>query len=107
MKIGSIKEKNKEGQFIKSKIKYGLKPVKVNSSLVERDEQETTVLIQASSNDIGSTAEDNVTERLIETLINLDNPGYEPDKRGVSTMAIVGSIILLIIIVLIFNSIIL
>ncbi|MGM0582814.1 MAG: hypothetical protein ACQETL_19215 [Bacteroidota bacterium] len=106
-KIGSVKEKNKDEQFIKSKIKYGLNSVKVRSSLVERGKEETTILIQASSNDIGSTAEENVTERLIETLTNLDNPGYEPDKRGVSTAAIIGSIILLIIIVLIVNAIIL
>lgn len=105
--IGSIKESNKKEQFIESKIKYGLQSIPVRTSLVERDSGQTTILIQASSPGIGDVSGKNVTKRLIEALVNIDNPGYKPDKRGMHPMAIVGWIILLIITVIIVNSIIL
>lgn len=86
--------KSREGsQAIQGCIKYGLQSVRVRASLVERVNGQTTVVIQASGDDIWGAAAKNVTERLVEMLLNHDNSGYQPDRLGMHPGALVGLLI--------------
>ena len=67
--------------------------MKVNISLVERTAGETTIVIQASSDDVWGAGAKNATKRLVETILNHDNPGYQPDRLGMKPMALCGVII--------------
>ena len=51
------------------------------------------MLIQASSDDVWGAGAKNATKRLVETLRNLDNPGYQPDRLGMHPAALVGLLI--------------
>jgi len=72
---------------------YGLQSVKVRTSLVERTPGKTNVVIQASSDDVWGVGAKHATKRLVETLRNLDNPGYAPDRLGMHPAALVGVVI--------------
>lgn len=93
------KVKREESNRIVGTIKYGLQSVKVNASVVEEDAGNTRVVIQASSDDVWQQGAKNATRRLIELLLNLENPGYEPDRLGIHPAALVGIIILFVIVV--------
>lgn len=91
-RLGRVKRR--EGnQAVHGRIKYGLQSVKVCASLVERVRGQTTVVIQASGDDVWGTAAKSATERLVEMLLNLDNPGYRPDRLGMHPAALVGLLI--------------
>ena len=92
-RMGKVKQDDRSKQFIDGRIKYGLQSVKVRASLVEREQGKTHVVIQASSDDVWGAGAKNATERLVETLRNLDNPGYEPDRLGMHPAALVGLLI--------------
>ena len=91
--LGTLKRQDKTQQFVEGRIKYGLQSVKVHVSLIERVEGETTAVIQASSDDIWGAGAKSATKRLVETLVNLDNPGYQPDRLGIHPAALVGLLI--------------
>ncbi len=96
-RLGKIKQEDRSKQFIVGRIKRGLQFIKVRASLVEREQDKTTVVIQASSDDVFGLGEKSVKKRFIETLRNLDNPGYEPDRFGIHPSLLFGWIIGLII----------
>lgn len=101
-RLGNVKKSDKEQQYIEGKIKFGLQSVKIRVSFVERDEGKTNVVIQGSSDDVWGAAAKNATKRLMELLLNLDNPGYKPDRLGMHPLAIIGLVIGFIILVLLF-----
>ena len=51
------------------------------------------MVVQASSDDVWNAGGKAATKRLVETLLNLDNPGYQPDRLGIHPAALVGVII--------------
>ena len=101
--LGKVKKEDSQQQFIEGRIRYGLQSVKVRASLVEREEGKTNVVIQASSDDIWGGGARKATERLVETLCNLDNPGYTPDRLGMHPAALfavlIGFVFLMILII--------
>jgi hypothetical protein len=97
-RLGKVKQG--EQSRIVGTIKYGLQSVKVNTSVVEEDAGSTRVVIQASSDDVWQQGAKNATRRLIELLLNIENPGYEPDRLGMHPAALVGIIILFVIVLL-------
>lgn len=92
-KLGTVKSRDTEQQVIEGRIKHGLQSVRIRVSLVQRGQGETTAVIQASSDDIWGAGAKNATNRLVETLLNLDNPGYQPDRLGIHPAAFVGALI--------------
>ena len=92
-KLGTVKQRDSGQHVIEGRIRYGLQSVKVRVSLVERIQGETTVVIQASSDDVWGAGAKNATSRLAEMLLNLDNPGYRPDRLGMHPAALVGILI--------------
>lgn len=98
-RLGRVKRR--EGsQAVHGRIKYGLQSVKICASLVERVRGQTTIVIQASGDDVWGAAAKNATERLVEMLLNLDNPGYQPDRLGMHPGALVGFLIGFVLLVL-------
>ena len=98
-RLGRVKRR--EGnQAVHGRIKYGLQSVKICASLVERVPGQTTVVIQASGDDVWGAAARNATERLVEMLLNHDNPGYQPDRLGIHPAALVGLLIGVVFLVL-------
>ena len=101
-RLGKVKQENRNQQFVKGFIRYGLHPVKIRVSLVERDQGKTTVVIQVFANiNCWTIGKKNVTKRLVETLMNIDNSGYQPDRRGMHPAMLVGRIIGTVFLVLI------
>jgi len=100
-RLGSIRKRDLKNQTIDGYIKYGLQSVRVHVSLVERVQGETTAVVQASSDDVWGAGAKNATGRLIELLVNLDNPGYQPDRLGMRPAALVGIIIAFVLILLV------
>lgn len=92
-KLGKLQKEDRPGQYVSGVIMYGLQSVKVRVSLVERDPGRTNVVIQASSDDVWGAGAKHATKRLIETLRNLDNPGYAPDRLGIHPAALLGAVI--------------
>jgi hypothetical protein len=92
-RIGHVGQENRAQQFIKGTIRYGLQSVKIRVSLIEREANKTTVVIQATSDDIWGAAAQNATKRVVETISNLDNPGYKPNRLGINPIALVALIV--------------
>lgn len=67
--------------------------MKVRASLVERTPAEASAVIQASSDDNWGAGARDTTKRLVATLVNLDNPGYQPDRLGMHPAAVVGLLV--------------
>src|SRR5262249_13563920 len=97
--LGTVKRRDRQRQSIDGRGKFGLQFVKVRASLVGRQQGEATVVIQASSDDIWAAGAKNATKRLVEMLLNLDNPGYQPDRLGMHPAALVGIMIGFVILV--------
>jgi hypothetical protein len=92
-KLGTVKCREPHQQVLEGRIKYGFQSVKVRVSLVERVRGETTAVIQASSDDVWGAGARNATNRLVEMLLNLDNPGYQADRLGIHPAALIGVLI--------------
>jgi hypothetical protein len=101
-RLGKVKKSDRDQQYIEGKIKFGLQSVKVRVSFVERDEGKTNVVIQGSSDDVWGAGAKNATKRLVELLLNLDNPGYKPDRLGMHPAAIIGIVIGIIFLIILF-----
>lgn len=89
-RVGKVQHREPRRGVIEGRIACGLQSVKVRASLVERSQGSTTVVIQASADDVWGIGAANATRRIIETLLNLDNPGYVPDRRGMHPLALMG-----------------
>jgi hypothetical protein len=107
-RLGKVQEGSAASGFVQGRIKYGLQSCKTRVS-VRPDERGSILVIQAKSDDIRNAGGKNATQRLSEGLLNLNNPGYQPDRRGMSTGALVGSlcafVILLIVAIALFDKI--
>ena len=97
-KLGTLKQRDPNETFIDGRIRCGLQIVTMRVSLVERDPGQTTVVMQGSSDDIRGMAAQNASKRLVQTLENLDNPGFKPDRLGVNPLALAGVVIGLVVI---------
>jgi hypothetical protein len=98
--LGKVTEQNVQKQYIAGKIKYGLQSVKVRVSVVPVGQNQCRVVVQGSSDDVWGAGAKNVTRRLMETLRNLDNPGYKPDRLGIHPLALAGVVIGLFVLVI-------
>lgn len=92
-RIGKVHQEEPHRNYVAGRVMYGLQSVKVRISMVERVAGRTDVVIQASSDDVWGAGAKHATKRLVETLRNLDNPGYEPDRLGIHPAALVGALI--------------
>ena len=99
--LGVVKERNAAGQYVRGKIRFGLQSVKVRVSVVEESANQCRVVVQASADDVWGAGARNATRRLIETMRNLDNPGYRPDRSGIHPAALIGVIIGFVIVLLV------
>jgi len=99
-RVGKLQQEDRSQQYVSGRIMYGLQSVKVRASLVERVTGKTNVVIQASSDDVWGAGAKHATKRLVETLRNLDNPGYAPDRLGMHPAALVGVVIIFVVLLL-------
>lgn len=74
-------------------IRYGLNPVAVTLTLVEKDNQ-TQLTIQARNQSIYTKPNRSAIERLTEALLNSGASGYIPDKSGISKIRLAMTILL-------------
>ncbi len=100
-RLGAVKQEDRGQQFVEGRVKCGLQSVKVRASIVEREQGKTNVVIQASSDDVWGAGAKSATKRLIETLSNIDNPGYQPDRLGMHPAVLAVKLILFVIVLLV------
>ena len=86
--LGRLKQQDEVAHVLQGKIMYGLQSVKIRISFVEESGNRTRVVVQASSDDVWGAGAKNATKRLIETVRNYDNPGYDPDPIGMHPLAV-------------------
>ena len=98
-KLGTVKQRDSNHTFIDGRIRFGFQSVAMRVSLVERDPGQTTVVMQGSSDDVWGMGAKNASKRLVQTLENLDNPGFKPDRLGIHPLALVGVVVGLVLIV--------
>ena len=98
-KVGSVKKRDPEQNYIDGRIRYGLNPVKVRVSLVEREPRQTTIVVQGSSAEVWGVAAKNAAKRLIQMLENLDNPGFKADRLGINPIALTVIVIVFVVVV--------
>jgi hypothetical protein len=80
--------------------KYGLNKVTVDISFIEQG-SETLMTINAKNGTIYSGPNKSVITRLVDSIANSDNAAFVPDKQGIGTAPLIGSIIGLVLILII------
>ena len=80
--------------------KYGLNKVTVDISFIEQGD-ETLMTINAKNGTIYSGPNKSVITRLVDSIANSDNAAFVPDKQGIGTAPLIGSIIGLVLILII------
>jgi hypothetical protein len=80
--------------------KYGLNKVTVDISFIEQGD-ETLMTINAKNGTIYSGPNKSVITRLVDSIANSDNVSFVPDKQGIGTAPLIGSIIGLVLILII------
>jgi len=81
--IGKVKHMDSSGLEILGSCKYGLQVVKIKATVMG-NETGSTISLQALSDDIYAAGAKNGLKRLQETLNNVDNPAYTPNRSGIS-----------------------
>jgi TIR domain len=89
-RVGRVTTVNTAEQSVEGKVRFGLQSARLRISAVETERGRTRVVVQASGDDIWGAAAKSATRRLVETLSNLNNPGYRPDRLGMHPAALVG-----------------
>lgn len=102
--LGTVKETNLAQSTVTGVIKYGFQSVKMRVSVPPAGPNQSRVVIQASGDDVWGAGARNATQRLQDMLRNLDNPGYRPDRRGIHPLAMAGSLVLIVILVILVNQ---
>lgn len=97
-KLGGVKS-SMPGK-IKGWGKYGLNKVTVDISFVEQG-SETLMTINARNGSVYSGPNKSVITRLVDAIANSDNASFVPDKQGIGTAPLIGSIIGLVLILII------
>lgn len=95
--IGTITQLDKSQYCIDGFIRSGLQSVGIRMALAEKSESETTLLIGYPSGDDSSAGAKSAAKRLIDALVNLDKPGYKPDRLGMHRGVLVGAPLLAIV----------
>jgi hypothetical protein len=88
-RLGRVTESDEEQYWVMGRVWQGLQRVKVRVSVVQDVPGRSRAVIQASSDDFQNRGAQRVTARLVEVLLNLNNPGYRPDRLGVHPLALV------------------
>jgi hypothetical protein len=97
-KLGGVKS-SMPGK-IKGWGKYGLNKVTVDISFIEQG-SETLMTINARNGSVYSGPNKSVITRLVDAIANSDNASFVPDKQGIGTAPLIGSIIGLVLILII------
>jgi hypothetical protein len=80
--------------------KYGLNKVSMDISLFEQG-SETLMTVNAKNGSVYSGPNKSVITRLVDAIANSDNASFVPDKQGIGTAPLIGSIIGLVLILII------
>lgn len=94
--IGKVTQSDPSSGAIRGSVKYGLNKVKIDLSYFEEDGK-TIVTAKTRDGSIQKGPGISVVNRLKEGIVNDTNPGYQADRRGMSTSAIVGSVALFLV----------
>lgn len=94
-KVGKLSSDQPESQFFTGKIYYGLNSIRVRISYYSRLPNETVAVVQVQTNDLWGIGKPSVAARYIETVKNSKNPGYSPDRVGMSYSVISAGILLI------------
>lgn len=89
-KLGTVKERGPDNSFVVGRVRFGWRSVAMRVSLVERDPGQTSLVMQVSSDDVWGSGARSASKRLVQTLENLDNPGFKPDRLGMNPRALVA-----------------
>lgn len=92
-RLGAVTVVSRSAQYVEGRISFGLQSVRVRASVVAEGPGHCRVVVQASSDDVWGAGAKSATGRLLSMLRNLENPGYSPDRLGISPMALVGLVI--------------
>jgi hypothetical protein len=80
--------------------KYGLNKVSMDISLFEQG-SETLMTVNAKNGSVYSGPNKSMISRLADAIANSDNASFVPDKQGIGTAPLIGSIIGLVLILII------
>lgn len=94
--IGRVKNENRSDNIIEGRVRYGLQSAVIKVSFEEIDDEKTKIFIQGSSDDHMNVAGESAVQRLMDTIINYNNPDFKPDQSGVSVIFIIGCLVLFI-----------
>lgn len=98
-KVGQMRERNDAAQSVDGTVSFGFQRVKLHVSVVGEGADQSRVVVQGSSDDVWGAGAKNATKRFLETLRNLDNPGYQPNRRGIEPAALLGITVIFIVLV--------
>jgi hypothetical protein len=93
--LGTVIEGDPEGKSLSGRVVYGLQRVHVQI-VVSGDERGSRAVVSALSDDAFQAGAKNALERFARTLEHVDDPDFRPDRRGTSTLALVGGIALFV-----------
>ena len=92
-RLGRVSETDEKRRVVEGRVRFGLQSVRVRASIAEEEPHRTRVVIQASSDDVWGAGAKSATRRVMETLRNLNTPGYQPDRLGIHPAALAGVLI--------------
>jgi hypothetical protein len=105
--IGKIRQADKAALTIRGTCRYGFQAIDLRIQVGPRDGA-SLIDIRAFSDDIRASGARHGTDRLLETLSNLDNPDYKPSKTGLSPasmlLRLAGFVILVLALLVVFAS---
>jgi len=102
--IGRVKNENRLKNMIEGRVRYGLQSVVIKVSFEEIDDEKTKIFIQGNSDDHMNVGGESAVQRLMDTIINYNNPDFKPDRSGTSTIVVVGWLILFVLLLFLMDN---
>jgi hypothetical protein len=88
-RVGRVELIEREQNFIICKIRYKFRLIQISIALYNVENDKTYILTDTPDSLAQDPAIKNVTERLVQTIFNMDNPNYKPDRLGISLSSII------------------
>ena len=97
---GSIVRSDEGSRTLSGRIVYGLQRVAVDVH-VTGDERSSQVVVSAKSDDIQQIGAASALERMFQTMENINNPNFKPDRRGATTGGLIFQIVVFVVILIV------
>ena len=96
-RVGNVGRSRSQEPCVTGTVAHGLHRVHLRVSFAQ-DQRGTRVVVQARGDDAWGTGAKSAARRFLETLRNLNNPGYLPDRLGMSVAVLVAQVLAIIVV---------